>query len=74
MLRWSFTFLVVALIAGALGMTGVAGAAAGIAKALFVGFLILFAVTAFLGVTAGRRIAGHRTPTVRRDHDLTHHR
>lgn len=73
MLRWSFTFLVVALLAGALGMTGVAGAAAGIAKALFVGFLVLFAITAFLGVSAGRRIAGGTRTTVKReDHHLTH--
>lgn len=73
MLRWSFTFLVVALLAGALGMTGVAGAAAGIAKALFVGFLVLFAITAFLGVSAGRRIAGSTRPSVKReDHHLTH--
>ncbi len=73
MLRWSLTFLVVALIAGALGLAGVAGAAAGIAKALFVGFLILFAVTAILGVTAGRKLAGRSTPSVRReDHHLTH--
>ena len=31
MLSWSLTFLVIALIAGVLGFTGIAGTAAGIA-------------------------------------------
>jgi uncharacterized membrane protein YtjA (UPF0391 family) len=45
MLRWALTFFVVALIAAVLGFTGVALAAAGIAKILFYLFLILFLVT-----------------------------
>lgn len=45
MLRWALTFFVVALIAAVLGFTGVAVAAAGIAKILFYLFLILFLVT-----------------------------
>ena len=40
MLYWALMFLVVALIAGVLGFTGVAVAAAGIAKVLFVVFLV----------------------------------
>jgi uncharacterized membrane protein YtjA (UPF0391 family) len=48
MLRWALTFFVVALIAAVLGFTGVAVAAAGIAKILFYLFLILFLVT-FVG-------------------------
>jgi uncharacterized membrane protein YtjA (UPF0391 family) len=58
MLRWALIFAIVAIIAGALGFGGIAGAAAGIAKLLFfvavVGFLIFLA----LGVFAGRKIMG----------------
>ena len=58
MLRWALIFAVIAIIAGALGFGGVAGAAAGIAKLLFflavVGFLIFLAI----GVFAGRKILG----------------
>jgi uncharacterized membrane protein YtjA (UPF0391 family) len=39
MLNWTLTFLVLALIAGVLGFTSVAGAAASIAQVLFVIFL-----------------------------------
>jgi uncharacterized membrane protein YtjA (UPF0391 family) len=35
MLSWSITLLVIALVAALLGFTGIAGAAAGIAKILF---------------------------------------
>ncbi|MFZ2100155.1 MAG: DUF1328 domain-containing protein, partial [Oricola sp.] len=45
MLGWALTFLVVALIAAALGFGGIAGASAGIAKILFFVFLILFVVS-----------------------------
>jgi uncharacterized membrane protein YtjA (UPF0391 family) len=56
MLRWALTFLIVALIAGAFGLTGVAGAAAGIAKGLFFVAIVLFLVTAIAGLAAGRSI------------------
>jgi uncharacterized membrane protein YtjA (UPF0391 family) len=45
MLNWAITFFVIALIAALLGFTGIAVAAAGIAKLLFVVFLILFVVS-----------------------------
>lgn len=45
MLRWSITFLVIALISAVLGFGGLAGTAAGIAKILFYIFLILFAIS-----------------------------
>jgi uncharacterized membrane protein YtjA (UPF0391 family) len=45
MLKWTIIFLVVALLAGALGFAGLAGTAAMIAKVLFFIFLILFLVT-----------------------------
>jgi len=41
MLGWALTFLIVALIAGALGMSGIAGAATNIAWILFVVGLIV---------------------------------
>ncbi len=54
MLGWALAFLVVALIAAALGFGGIAGASAGIAKILFFVFLILFAIS--LVVRATRRV------------------
>jgi len=45
MLGWAVTFLIIALIAMALGFGGVAGTAAGIAKLLAVVFLILFLIS-----------------------------
>jgi uncharacterized membrane protein YtjA (UPF0391 family) len=49
MLNYSIIFLVVALIAGALGFGVVAGTAATIAKVLFLIFLILFVVSLLRG-------------------------
>jgi uncharacterized membrane protein YtjA (UPF0391 family) len=51
MLSWAITFLLVAIIAAVLGFGGIAGAAVGFAKTLFVVCLVLF-VIAFV---AGRR-------------------
>jgi uncharacterized membrane protein YtjA (UPF0391 family) len=45
MLTWTIVFLIVALIAGALGFGGVASTATGIAKVLFFIFLVLFVVS-----------------------------
>lgn len=49
MLRWTITFLVIAVIAAILGFTGVAIAFAGIAKVIFFIFLVLFILSFFLG-------------------------
>ncbi len=49
MLSWSIIFLIVALVAALLGFTTIAGAAIGIAKILFVVFLVLFVVSLFFG-------------------------
>jgi len=49
MLRWSVIFLVVALIAGLLGFTTIAGTAIEIAKILFFIFLFLFLLTMVVG-------------------------
>jgi uncharacterized membrane protein YtjA (UPF0391 family) len=56
MLYYAVVFLVIALIAGALGFFGVAGAAVGIAKILFFVFLVLFVVSLLLGRRAGPTI------------------
>src|SRR5581483_1585042 len=42
MLRWAVIFLIIAIIAGIFGFTGVAEASASIAKVLFGIFLVLF--------------------------------
>jgi len=51
MLYWAAVFLVIALIAAFLGFTGVAIAAAGIAKILFYVFLVIFLATLIMGVS-----------------------
>jgi len=56
MLSWALVFLVVALIAGVLGFTSIAGAAVGIAKILFFVFLVLFVVSAIMHMVRGRRV------------------
>jgi len=48
MLSWAITFLLVAIIAAVLGFGGVAGAATGVAKTLFVVCLVLFIISIVL--------------------------
>jgi uncharacterized membrane protein YtjA (UPF0391 family) len=57
MLSWALTFLIIALIAAALGFGGIAGTAVGIAKIIFVVALILFAISAIAGLVRGRPVA-----------------
>jgi uncharacterized membrane protein YtjA (UPF0391 family) len=45
MVYWALVFFLVAVIAAVFGFTGVALAAAGIAKLLFFIFLVLFVIT-----------------------------
>jgi uncharacterized membrane protein YtjA (UPF0391 family) len=59
MLGWAFSFLVIALIAAALGFGGIAGAATGIAKVLFLVFLAASALSLLLSILMLRR---GRTP------------
>jgi uncharacterized membrane protein YtjA (UPF0391 family) len=54
MLSWVVTFLVVALIAGILGFGGIAGVSIEIAKAIFFIAVILFLVSAVVGLVRGR--------------------
>jgi uncharacterized membrane protein YtjA (UPF0391 family) len=56
MLRWAVIFLVIGLIAGLLGFTGVAGASIAIAKTLFFIFMVIFLVLLVAGLTVARRI------------------
>ena len=54
MLSWVVTFLIVALIAGILGFGGVAGVSIEIAKAIFFIAVVLFLVSAVVGLARGR--------------------
>jgi uncharacterized membrane protein YtjA (UPF0391 family) len=54
MLSWALGFFVLALIAAVLGFTGLAAGAASIGKLLFIGFLILAAISLVVGLVRGR--------------------
>ena len=54
MLSWVVIFLIIALIAGVLGFGGIAGASIEIAKAIFFIAVILFLVSAVVGVSRRR--------------------
>lgn len=56
MLKWAIIFLVISLVAGALGFTGISEGAKTIAKVLFVLFLIGFAIVVILMI-AGIQLA-----------------
>jgi uncharacterized membrane protein YtjA (UPF0391 family) len=49
MLRYAIIFLVIALVAAALGFGGIAGAASEIARVLFFVFLVCFILALFFG-------------------------
>ncbi|MDB5193523.1 MAG: rane protein [Segetibacter sp.] len=51
MLRWTITFLIVAIIAAVFGFGNIAAGAAGIAKVLFFIFIVLF----LLSLIGGRK-------------------
>jgi len=51
MLYWAVVFLIISLVAGALGFGGISTAAAGISKILFFVFLVLAVITLILIVT-----------------------
>lgn len=56
MLRWAVIFLVVALVAAVFGFTGIATAAAGVAKFLFVVFLIVCVVLFIAGFALAKKL------------------
>lgn len=54
MLNWTLTFLLLALIVGILGFSGLAGAAAGIAQVLCGLFLVLLVVSGLTDSMSGK--------------------
>jgi uncharacterized membrane protein YtjA (UPF0391 family) len=58
MLRWALFFLVISLIAALFGFTGIAAAAAGIAKVLFFLFIVITVILFALVIAAGRALGG----------------
>lgn len=54
MLGWAVTFLVIALIAAALGFGGVAGFAIEAAKIVFFAAIVLFLISAIVGMVRRR--------------------
>ena len=53
MLKWALFFLVISIIAGLFGFTGISAAAAGIAKILFFIFIAIFVVLLIIGLLVG---------------------
>ncbi len=49
MLNWTVTFLLVAIVAGAFGFGGIAAEATGVARILFLLFLVLFVFSFITG-------------------------
>ncbi len=49
MLKWSVIFLIIAIIAGLLGFTTIAGTSIAIAKVLFFVFLVIFIISLIAG-------------------------
>ena len=56
MIKWAIIFAIIALFAGALGFTGVAGAAMGIAKFLFWAAVIIAVILFVLGMTIYKKL------------------
>ncbi len=54
MLRWAVTFLVIALVAGVLGFSGIAAGAVDIARILFIVFIALFLIAGTIHALKGR--------------------
>ncbi len=55
MLRYALIFLIVAIIAAALGFGGIAAGAVDIARVLFFVFLVVFVVSLIMGLADGNR-------------------
>jgi uncharacterized membrane protein YtjA (UPF0391 family) len=56
MLKWALVFLLISLVAGVFGFTGIAAGAAAIAKILFFVGLALFVLFLVLGLTIFKSI------------------
>lgn len=55
MLGWALTFFIIAVIAGVLGFSGIAGALTSAATLLFWAFVVLFVITLVANVVSGRK-------------------
>ncbi len=55
MLSWALTFLVLALVAAALGFSGIASISMEMAQLIFLIFIVLFIITALAHVITGRK-------------------
>ena len=55
MLGWAITFLIVALVAAVFGFGGIAGTAVEIAKLIFFVAIVLFAISAVIGLLRADR-------------------
>ncbi len=56
MVKWAIIFAVIGLVAGLLGFGGMAGAAMGIAKFLFIAALVIAVVLFLLGMTIYKKV------------------
>jgi uncharacterized membrane protein YtjA (UPF0391 family) len=56
MLKWAFIFLLIAIVAGLFGFTGVEQASATIAQWLFGIFLVLFVGALVIGLAIGTKL------------------
>ena len=56
MLRWAVIFLAIAIVAGILGFTGIAGTATTFAEVLFWIFIVLFVLTFIINLAAASTI------------------
>ena len=55
MMSWAITFLIIALVAALFGFGGIAGTAIEAAKIVFFVAIVLFAVSALIGLMRGGR-------------------
>ena len=56
MLKWAIIFLIISLIAGVFGFTGIAAGAKDIAKIFFYIFIVIFLVVLVFGVILGKAL------------------
>lgn len=56
MLKWAFIFLLIAIVAGIFGFTGVEAAATTIAQWLFGIFMVLFLGALIIGLAIGAKL------------------
>jgi uncharacterized membrane protein YtjA (UPF0391 family) len=56
MLKWAAVFLIIAIVAGIFGFTGIEQASATVAKVLFGVFLVLFLGALALGLFIGSKL------------------